>query len=348
MLVKEATEHEKAGGAGRRCAMDAESYVRALYRVVLGREADREGLRHWTALMRDSADATAVLAGLLASDEHRARLRTQQVTASDSVVDALAETLDNRRITIVDVGAQNLSYEGHIYRPLCTPRIPHRVIGFEPLLDRMNERADAEGSGVEMLPYAVGDGSRRVLHINNEDATSSLYPLNQDLNARFEHLCGLRTLHHQSIETRRLDDVLPAEPVDFLKLDVQGAELLVLQGAERALGRTAVVHCEVEFSPIYLGQPLYPEVQSFLGSRGFALIDLLVSHRYSYVVPSGRGAPDRLLWADAVFFRDEADAPTLLVQAMVALLVYAKPTLAEHLLTRHDALAARTLAPLLR
>jgi hypothetical protein len=43
----------------------------------------------------------------------------------------------------------------------------------------------------------------------------------------------------------------------------------------------------------------------------------------------------------------EDDPATLLVQALVALLVYRKPTLAEHLLRRRDALAGETLAALM-
>ena len=195
----------------------------------------------------------------------------------------------------------------------------------------------------------MGDGGEHTLHVNNDDATSSLFPLNAALARNFEHLSHLATVRRETVQTRRLDDVLPPdEPVDFLKLDIQGAELLALRGAERTLARTAAVHCEVEFSPLYLGQPLFPEVQSHLDARGFTLIDLLVAHRYSYRVPSGRAAPDRLIWADAVFFREAEDDPAaLLAQALAALLVYLKPTLAEHLLHRRDALTGESLAALM-
>jgi hypothetical protein len=65
-------------------------------------------------------------------------------------------------------------------------------------------------------------------------------------------------------------------------------------------------------------------------------------------VPSGRTAPDRLIWADAMIFREVADdAAALLAQALVAPLVYRKPTLAEHLLHRRDALTDEGLAALM-
>jgi hypothetical protein len=164
------------------------------------------------------------------------------------------------------------------------------------------------------------------LHVNNDDATSSLFPLNVEHNADLEHLHTLRTVRTLPVETRRLDEVLPPGPVDFLKLDVQGAELMVLQGGPETLGRTAVVHCEVEFAPIYAGQPLYADVERELTGHGFHLVDLLVPHRYHHVGTASSTA-DRLLWADAVFFRGSGPA-----QALIAAAVYGKHSLAEHLL----------------
>jgi hypothetical protein len=132
--------------------------------------------------------------------------------------------------------------------------------------------------------------------------------------------------------TKRLDDVLPPGRVDFLKLDVQGAELMVLESARQTLARTAVVHCEVEFAPIYAGQPLYPEIQRLLNGSGFELIDLLMPVRYHYVTTAGQPSQDRLLWADAVFFRVTEDPETLTAQSLIAASIYQKPTLAAHLL----------------
>lgn len=331
--------------------MTPEEHVAALFRLALGREPDPEGARHWLGVL-ERHGAAAALEGLLGSEEHRRRTGGDYAMPADALA-RLVAALDGRRLTVVDVGAQRLASEDHVYGQLRAAGVPHRVIGFEPLAERLEERARSEaGEPLTLLPYAVGDGGEHTLHVNNDDATSSLFPLNPALNREFEHLshlAHLATVRREAVQTRRLDDVLPPDdPVDFLKLDIQGAELLALRGAERTLARTAAVHCEVEFSPLYLGQPLFPEVQSHLNARGFALIDLLVPHRYSHRVPSGRTAPDRLIWADAVFFRDAVDDPaTLLVQALAALLVYRKPTLAEHLLGRRDALTGATLAALM-
>lgn len=310
-----------------------EEFVAALYRCCLDREPDPDGLASWSDQISRHGDPTAVLAGIMASDEFRIRSTMNSgIEARCAAVANDARRALGRPLRVVDVGAQLLGPGSNPYDPLASYP-PLEIIGFDPLEERLVERAEAEGQeGITLLPYAIGDGESHTLYINNDDATSSLYPLNSTYNASFNHLCELRTVDTLAVETKRLDDVLPPGVVDFLKLDVQGAEPMVLKSARQTLQRTAVIHCEVEFAPIYAGQPLYPEVQQFLNTHGFELIDLLVSTRYHYVTEDNGTAPDRLLWADAVFFRVTDDPDTLRAQSLIAAAVYGKPTLAAHLL----------------
>ncbi|HEX7360782.1 MAG TPA: FkbM family methyltransferase [Bryobacteraceae bacterium] len=320
--------------------MTPEELVEKLYLVCLGRSADPSGLVNATDVIRSTNDPTLVLKSILDSPEYAARIsRSRAVDCGREVGQAVA--LLDRRLRIVDIGAQSLAGESHSYAALLGI-LGVQVVGFDPLREKLLERADKEAfPGLTLLPFAIGDGSSHTLHINNDDSTSSLFPLNGAHNSCFDHLATLRAIRTEEVTTRRLDDVLPEGPVDFLKLDVQGSELMVLQAAERTLSQTAVVHCEVEFSPIYVNQPLFPSVHEFLTSHNFVLIDLLIPNRYHYIVPSGRSTQDRLLWADAVFFHETSDSETLAVQALIAASVYKKPTLAEHLLERVRSNAAQ-------
>ncbi len=325
-------------------ALDPETYVSQLYRLALKREPDAAGLAHWVAELAGGGDPTAVLAGILGSEEFRLAQGVPAWTPPPALLDGLAEVLGDEPFTIVDVGAQMLG-EPHIYEPLLRAGIRHRVIGFEPLQDRITERVAAEGGGtLQMLPYAVGDGARHRLHVNNDDATSSLFPLNRALTQHFNHLNTLRTVREEEVETRRMDEVVVSGPVDFLKLDIQGAELMALEGAGAVLGRTALIHCEVEFSPIYLGQPLFQDVAAHLRMRGFSFIDLTSEARYSYQGAAGGVSNDRLLWGDALFLRDEGGARVLAAQALAALLIYRKPGLAEHVTQQLDGITGGSLA----
>jgi 2-O-methyltransferase len=57
--------------------------------------------------------------------------------------------------------------------------------------------------------------------------------------------------------------------VDFLHMDVQGAELAVLRGGLNQLQRVRSIWLEVSFFQIYEGQAKPSEIESLLASRGF-------------------------------------------------------------------------------
>ena len=313
--------------------MPPESFVRALYLACLGREPEPEGLATWLPYLLGPEGALQVAMQIQASPEARAHIGAAPVPAeADPALVQQALLRLGRRPRIVDIGAQMLSFEAHIYTPLGR-LTPLDIIGFDPLEQRMAERRAAEPpDGLTLLPHAIADGGQHVLHINNDDATSSLFPLNLAHNAAFNHLQTLRTLRTETVQTHRLDEAVPAGPVDFLKLDIQGSEAMALRSGSATLARTAVVHCEVAFAPIYLGQPLFGEIQEILAGHGFDLVDLLHPARYHYPATSNAPAADRLLWAEAVFFRRTADATTLAAQALVAEVIYRKPSLARHLM----------------
>lgn len=57
--------------------------------------------------------------------------------------------------------------------------------------------------------------------------------------------------------------------VDIMWVDVQGAELLVFQGADNILKSTRVIMTEVGLKPYYEGHTLKAEIDTFLLERGF-------------------------------------------------------------------------------
>ena len=315
-------------------------YLRTLYRVLLGREPEASGLTYWANFLKDQGDPKEVLAQLVESEEYLRRNPEQRPRSDPRRITEVAKHLaPGRTLTIVDVGAQALDYEDHVYQPLLDSGIPCRVVGFDPLADRLQERADREKNyNLTLLPYAIGDGESHTLYINNIDATSSMYPLNEQVVRRFQDLSSLQTVRTEQIATRRLDEVLNSDNVDFLKLDIQGYELPALESARQTLSRTAVVHCEVEFVPIYAGQPLFADVQSFMREQGFQLVDLINPVRLPPAVRSGQVYEDTLLFANAIFFRNngntQGDLP--IAQALIATLLYQKHGLAESLLQQYD------------
>jgi hypothetical protein len=64
------------------------------------------------------------------------------------------------------------------------------------------------------------------------------------------------------------------QTVDLLKLDLQGAERLVLTGGEAVLERVRVIYTEIFFERLYAGAWLFWEMNEFLAGRGFKLCGL--------------------------------------------------------------------------
>jgi hypothetical protein len=67
-------------------------------------------------------------------------------------------------------------------------------------------------------------------------------------------------------------EAMPA--VDLLKLDLQGAERLVLAGSAEVLQRVRVIYIEVFFELLYAGAWLFWDTNQFLSHHGFKLCGL--------------------------------------------------------------------------
>ena len=79
--------------------------------------------------------------------------------------------------------------------------------------------------------------------------------------------------------TQTIDDFCSHLQVDLLKLDIQGAEKLALQGATKTLRNVHVLTLEMSLLPYNLGAPLAMEVLSFLYNTGFEMIDVVEMHQ---------------------------------------------------------------------
>lgn len=78
------------------------------------------------------------------------------------------------------------------------------------------------------------------------------------------------------VMTMRLDTWLARQQspfIDFIWMDVQGAERLVLEGATETLKRTRLVYTEVYETPMYEGQPSLEEIKLLLG-EGWVLLGI--------------------------------------------------------------------------
>ncbi|MEQ9486649.1 FkbM family methyltransferase [Coleofasciculus sp. F4-SAH-05] len=225
--------------------------------------------------------------------------------------------LDQIHLTLCNIGSRKVGVNDDYASQGWGIFAPHLTIyGFDADADACDAaNADLEARQVNWtekhIPLALGNSvGESTLYVTQHPMCSSLYPPNEPYLARFAGLPELVNLDFTiGIETTTLDSFCQKEginEIDFLQIDVQGAELQVLEGASWILERSILaVQVEVEFSSLYLNQPLFADVDTFLRQQDFTLFDLSKAYRLRARSPIQSSVhPGQLLWADAYYFRD--------------------------------------------
>ncbi|MFE2282693.1 FkbM family methyltransferase [Streptomyces sp. NPDC059443] len=264
---------------------------------------------------------------------------TTAPTTTASPVLALVEPV--RQTHVVDIGANPIDgdppYQDMLRSGLC------RVTGFEPQPDALDELRRRKGPYETYLPDAIGDGATHTLHVAEASGMTSLYKPDPNRLGLFNGFTEWGRIREEiPVDTRRLDDVAEVGAFDLLKIDIQGAELMVFQSARQKLAEAVAIHTEVSFVPLYEDQPVFGDVDRELRRQGFIPHAFTAVKRWPIapVVFGGdfRQAQHQLLEADVVYVRDfghpESMTDEQLKQlAMVAHHVYGSTDLAYRCLS---------------
>jgi FkbM family methyltransferase len=232
---------------------------------------------------------------LLRALMHRAGFDLVRATAPQPTAFEVQRQMFDTDIVIFDVGAHT-GETSSIYRRL----FPNSSIrAFEPTptsVDTLRHRfADDHLLSVHRLALSDRAGSASFT-VNRSDATNSLLKTDASVHEGWRPF--VETEQVIDVETQTLDGFCVAEgiaAIDILKLDVQGAELRVLQGARQLLaaGRIQAVYLEIIVTPTYLGQSPPAELLATLQAAGLKLIDVYDLNRHGPI----------LLQFDALFAR---------------------------------------------
>jgi FkbM family methyltransferase len=205
--------------------------------------------------------------------------------------------LRHHGVTVVlDVGANHGQYGAELRRH----GYAGDIVSFEPLSEpwtSLEARANSDRQW-RALRYAIGaeDGDVTINVAANMGASSSVLPM---LDSHLSAAPGARYVGAERVQQRRLDDLVPelvrSDDRVFLKIDVQGYERSVLEGAQRTLDTVVGVQLELSLVPLYEGGIDWRAAVDLLASKGFVLESL----------EPGFSNPKtgQLLQADGIFFR---------------------------------------------
>ena len=233
-------------------------------------------------------------------------------------MDPLSEILKPARLTaIVDVGANPIDgappYKAMLAAGLC------EVTGFEPQSPALARLEQKKGPRERYLPYALADGTERTLHVCELEGMTSLLVPDPTHLALFNLFPTWGIVKERiPVITRKLDDIAEVTALDFLKMDVQGAEREVLAHGQAKLADTVVIQTEVSFVPLYKDQPSFGDMDLALRALGF-LPHSVTGTKIWPISPMVVGdQPNRgirqLLETDMVYVRDFSRAENMSVE----------------------------------
>ena len=156
----------------------------------------------------------------------------------------------------------------------------------------------------EIYPVALSDvDGPRKLNLCKKPQVSSFYRPNYSILQRFPNLQRFKIEESVILNCVTLNSI-PLKRADFLKVDVQGAELDVLRGATVHLREILGVEVEVEFIPVYENQPLFGQIVENLTEAGFEFVDFVNLVRWQRDSLRSYGT---CVFGDALFLRSPED-----------------------------------------
>ncbi|GGA56368.1 FkbM family methyltransferase [Okeania sp. KiyG1] len=115
------------------------------------------------------------------------------------------------------------------------------------------------------------DGKEYKFNISNNSVSSSLFEFGDAKGKLYPRLTMVNSVYliGKTLGTIYGEFNIDASEFDFLLLDVQGAELMVLKGAESVLHNFKYILTEVSTVDIYKDGVLWDELKAFLNNKGF-------------------------------------------------------------------------------
>lgn len=203
---------------------------------------------------------------------------------------------------VLDVGANAGQYGGLLRRH----GYGGWIVSFEPVGSAFDDLAQVADADTHWRALRLALGARaehRQIAVAEVSQLSSFQPFTDYASAELP--LASHVTHFEDVEVKALNDCweevldgIPSSRV-FLKLDTQGWDLEVLDGASQRFGQLVGVQLEAAVTPIYEGVPTLARTLELVTAVGFDLTG---------VFPVNRDSLSRLIEVDCVFINSHHPA----------------------------------------
>lgn len=210
-------------------------------------------------------------------------------------------------VDIVDIGAHPIDGPAMYQSLLDSGKA--QLTAFEPQKDGFEELIANKTNAMQILPYAVGDGTDQTFYrCYAPGMSSTLKPDHSWLDLIVGYNQWGRVVETSKIPTKRLDDIPQIQNIDFLKMDIQGGEMSVFQNGLKRLSDAVLIQTEISFNPLYENEPLFGDIDKQLRSMGFVFhtFESMLQRCFTPVLINNDvfQGNRHLLQADAIYVRD--------------------------------------------
>ena len=236
---------------------------------------------------------------LLRNVIHKIGWDVHRLSPSSNQAVQLKKSLDIVNANLVfDIGA-NI---GQFASDLRSVGYQGKIVSFEPLTsarEKLLKLAKRDRGWLVHDQCAIGDHDGRIeINIAGNSVSSSELPM---LESHSSAAVGSAYVAAEIVPIRQLDGIAPKYLENgcnlFIKIDTQGYEWQVLDGARETLKHARGLLCEISLVPLYQGQRLWRDVIARLEADGFEL----------WALQKGFTDPHtgRSLQLDAIFLRQD-------------------------------------------
>jgi len=182
------------------------------------------------------------------------------------------------------------------------------VIAFEP--DQREFEKLENTKNRRFFPYIIHSKSEDIIfYVTKLGGHSSIYKPNKSVLSQFNDVDRYDTVEEENFpasRVRSLDELFEEKAIkdmDFIDLSTSGSELLVLHGSQKhVLPQTFGLVTKTYFLEKFTNQPLFRDVDQFMGDQGFQVIDLrrIFWKRKDFCDFTGKGQLER---CDALYYK---------------------------------------------
>ncbi|MGZ3752845.1 MAG: FkbM family methyltransferase [Mucilaginibacter sp.] len=204
---------------------------------------------------------------------------------------------NDKPITFIDIGAS----VGHFSTSITGHYKIDRGLLIEPLSQwtglLKSKFPDDERFKILNLAVAQTDGELDFYISDDFDSISSLFKINTD----FSELSDIQIKEpvKTKVQAKTLDKIVSENglsTIDLIKIDVQGAEHLVLNSGANTLKATKLVYTEFSYKPLYEGSSVFFDIYKIMSAYNFRMVE---------ISPGYRSVKGEVLQGDALFVNND-------------------------------------------